>query len=128
MIYYTIKHLHVTMVVLSAMGFALRGWWIFSEHPLCRHRATRILPHVVDSVLLGSAIVLAIMISQYPFAANWVTAKVAGLIAYILLGTIALKRGRTRRGRVLAWFAAALVYAWIVSVALSKNAAGFFAL
>ncbi|MGL1834767.1 SirB2 family protein [Rhodocyclaceae bacterium SMB388] len=126
--YYTIKNLHVTMVVLSAMGFALRGWWMFSGSPLLRHRATRLLPHVVDSMLLGSAIVLAMMISQYPFAANWVTAKVGGLIAYILLGTIALKRGRTRRQRMLAWCAAASVYAWIVSVALSKNATGFFAL
>ncbi len=128
MSYYMIKHLHVTMVVLSALGFALRGWWMVSGNALLTHRMTRTVPHVVDTLLLGSAIVLATMISQYPFQAPWVTAKVLGLVAYILLGTIALKRGRTRVIRVSAWFAAAMVYTWIVSVAFSKNAAGFIPL
>ena len=125
--YFAIKHLHVTCVVLSATGFLLRGLWMITGNPLLQHRLTRVLPHVVDSVLLLSAITLAVMIQQYPFAAGWVTAKVAGLLAYILLGTVALKRGRTMRIRVAAFVAALLVYAWIVSVALTKNLAGFLA-
>lgn len=128
MIYTTIKNLHVTMVVLSALGFILRGWWMVSGSALLRHRAVRVLPHFIDTLLLGSAIVLAVMISQYPFSADWVSAKVFGLIVYITLGTVALKRGRTLRIRVLAWSAAFLTYLWIVSVAFSKNAAGFFAI
>jgi uncharacterized membrane protein SirB2 len=67
------------------------------------------------------------MIQQYPFSAGWVTAKVIGLLAYILLGTVALKRGRTRGVRLAAFAAAILAYAWIVSVALSKNIAGYLA-
>ena len=67
------------------------------------------------------------MIEQYPFAAGWVTAKVIGLVVYILLGTVALKRGKTKSVRILAFIAAIAVYAWIVSVALSKDAAGFLA-
>ena len=67
------------------------------------------------------------MIEQYPFSAGWVTAKVIGLLAYILLGTVALKRGRTRGVRIAAFAAAILVYAWIVSVALSKNPLGWLA-
>lgn len=124
--YFAIKHLHVTCVVLSATGFLLRGLWMVTGSPLLHHRLTRVLPHIIDSVLLLSAIALAVSIQQYPLSAGWVTAKVLGLLAYIFLGTIALKRGRTMSMRVTAFVAALLVYAWIVSVAITKNVAGFF--
>ena len=123
--YFAIKNLHVTCVVLSATGFLLRGLWMVTGSPLLRHKLTRVLPHIIDSLLLLSAIALAVMIQQYPFSAGWVTAKVFGLLAYILLGTVALTRGRTLGMRVAAFVAALLVYAWIVSVALTKNLAGF---
>lgn len=126
--YFAVKHLHVTCVVLSAAGFLLRGVWMLSGSPLLQHRLTRVLPHLVDSLLLLSALTLAVMIAQYPFVAGWVTAKVIGLLAYIGLGTVALKRGRTVAGRALAFAAALVVYAWIVSVALTKEVAGFLAL
>lgn len=125
--YYLVKNLHVTCVVLSATGFLLRGSWMISGNPLLQHRLTRVLPHIVDSALLLSAITLAVMIEQYPFGAGWVTAKVFGLLAYILLGTLALKRARTRQSRLAALVAAILVYAWIVSVALTKDVAGYLA-
>ncbi|MER2552000.1 MAG: SirB2 family protein [Thauera sp.] len=125
--YYLVKNLHVTCVVLSATGFLLRGSWMITGNPLLRHRLTRVLPHIIDSTLLLSAITLAVMIEQYPFSAGWVTAKVVGLLAYILLGTLALKRGRTRQVRLVALAAAILVYAWIVSVALTKDIAGYLA-
>lgn len=125
--YLAIKHLHVTCVVLSLTGFLLRGGWMLSGSALLQHRLTRILPHLVDTTLLLSAIWLAVAIRQYPFDAAWVTAKVLGLLAYIGLGTVALKRGRTRTIRLAALGAAIAVYLWIVSVAFSKNAAGFLA-
>ena len=126
--YFAVKHLHVTCVVLSATGFLLRGFWMLTGSPLLRHRLTRVLPHIVDSLLLLSALTLAAMIAQYPFVAGWVTAKIAGLLAYILLGTVALKRGRTAGVRAAAFAAAVVVYAWIVSVALTKDVAGFLTL
>jgi uncharacterized membrane protein SirB2 len=52
---------------------------------------------------------------------------VAGLIVYIVAGTIALKRGRTPRGRAAAFSMALLAYAYIVSVALAKNPLGLLA-
>ena len=112
---------------LFKQGFLLRGTWMLTGNALLQHRLTRLLPHLVDSTLLLSAITLAVMIGQYPFSAGWVTAKVIGLLAYILLGTLALKRGRTRGVRLAAFAGAILVYAWIVSVALSKNVAGYLA-
>lgn len=125
--YFAVKHLHVTCVVLSAMGFLLRGFWMMTGSPRLKSLPARVLPHIIDSTLLLSAIALAVMIRQYPFEAGWVTSKVFGLIAYILLGTVALKRGKTQGIRLGAFAAALLVYAWIVSVALTKNVAGYLA-
>lgn len=125
--YFAIKHLHVTCVVLSGLGFLLRGAWMLGGSPLLRHRLTRVLPHVIDTLLLVSAIVLVVMIEQYPFVAGWVTAKVLGLLAYILLGTVALKRGRTPMVRGAAFAAAIAVFLWIVSVALTKSPLGYLA-
>lgn len=123
--YVALKHLHVTCVVLSILGFALRGVWMLVGSALLEHRLTRVLPHVVDSLLLLSAIAMAVMIGQYPFVAGWLTAKVLGLLAYIVLGAVALRRGRTLALRAAALAAALTVYAWIVSVALLKSPAGF---
>lgn len=128
MMYYLIKNIHLLCVMLSGMGFVLRGAWMLAESPLLRTRSARVLPHVIDTVLLGSAIALAVMSGQYPFVAGWVTAKVLGLLLYIVLGALALRRARTRSARVLALAGAMLVFIWIVSVARSKDPAGFLAL
>ncbi len=121
MSYVALKHLHVTCVVLSGLGFCLRGWWMLRESPLRQHRLTRILPHVVESLLLGSALTMAWMSGQYPFANAWLTAKLFGLVAYILLGMMALKRGRTMTIRARYFGLAVLAYLYIVSVALTRS-------
>jgi len=127
-VYAAIKHLHILCAMLSGSGFLLQGIWMMRRSPLLDHRATRILPHVIDTVFLASAITLAALSAQYPFAAPWVTAKVIGLVVYVVLGYIALRGGPTMRIRVFALACALLVFSWIVSVALTKNAAGFLVL
>lgn len=122
--YMALKHLHMTCVGLSLLGFVLRGVWMMTGSDRLKARATRVLPHMIDAVLLGSAIAL---VSFYDAVPNWVWAKVAGLLIYIVLGTVALKRGKTRNARLAAFVLALLTFAWIVSVALSKSPAGFFA-
>lgn len=126
MSYLALKHLHVTCVVLSGLGFCLRGWWMLVESPLRQHRLTRVLPHIVDTLLLGSALSMAWMSAQYPFVNGWLTAKLFGLLAYILLGMMALKRGRTLSSRRGYFCLALLAYAYIVGVALSRNPTIFF--
>ena len=121
MSYLALKHLHVTCVVLSGLGFSLRGWWMLVDSPWLTKRLTRVAPHVIDSLLLGSALVMAWQSSQYPFAQGWLTAKFFGLLAYILCGTMALKRARTKRARVVFLVLALLSYAYIVGVALTRN-------
>ena len=125
--YLALKHFHITCVVLSGAGFALRGWWALGGSPLARARLTRVLPHVVDSCLLLSAIGLAWMAGQYPFVHGWLTAKIVGLLAYIGLGMLALKPGRPMALRGGAFVAALATFSWIVSVALSKNPLGWLA-
>lgn len=121
MSYLLLKHLHVTCVVLSGAGFGLRAYWMLTASPLLQHRLTRSLPHLVDTLLLGSALLMAWMSGQYPFVHGWLTAKVLGLLAYIGFGMMALKRGRTRAVRLRFVVLAVLAYAYIVSVALSRN-------
>jgi uncharacterized membrane protein SirB2 len=126
-IYLAIKWLHVGCATLSIAGFAARGALMVAGSPLLGARFVRIAPHVVDSVLLASALWLAWMIGQYPFVHGWLTAKVLALFAYIILGSVALKRGRTPRLKIAAFAGALAVAAYIVSVALTRDARGAFA-
>lgn len=126
--YHGIKHLHMLLAVLSLTGFVLRGIWMMTESGLLQRKLVRVLPHVVDTLLLVTAIALAVMLSQYPFVAGWVTAKVLGLVAYIVLGVIALRSGRTKGIRIAAFACAVVVFVWIASVAMTKNPAGFLPL
>lgn len=121
MSYLAIKHLHVTCVVLSGLGFLLRGGLMLCQSPWLGHRLARVLPHIVDTLLLGSALTLAWLSGQYPFVQGWLTAKVLGLLAYIAFGTVALKRGRTRGVRAGGFVAALLAYGYIVRVALTRS-------
>jgi uncharacterized membrane protein SirB2 len=125
MSYLVLKHLHVTAVLLSGTGFFLRGLLMLGDSPLLARRWMKVVPHVVDTVLLGSAITMAVMSAQYPFAQPWLTAKFFGLLAYILLGMVALKRGRTRLVRAAFFIAALAAFAYIVSVALMRDPMGF---
>ena len=125
--YLALKHFHITCVILSGTGFALRGWWSITGSPRLRARLTRILPHIVDSCLLASAIGLAVMAEQYPFVHGWLTAKVLGLLTYIGLGAVALRAARPKGVRVAAFVGALATLAYIVSVALSKNTLGWLA-
>lgn len=115
------KTLHVSSVAVSYALFFLRGVWMIQGSSLLGQRWVKIVPHVVDTVLLASAVTIAVWSAQYPLQASWLTAKVLALIVYIVLGTIALKRGRTRGVRIAAWLAAQAVFAYIVGVALTRN-------
>lgn len=125
--YLTLKTIHVSFVIISIVGFILRSILVYRESPILQRRWIRILPHVNDTLLLASALAMVVMSAQYPFVAGWLTAKVFGLLAYIVLGVFAL-RGRTAIIRRHAFFAALATFGWIVSVALIRHPAGIFSL
>jgi len=121
-----IRTLHVTCVFLSLGLFVLRHVLNVRNVNWRKSRALRIMPHVVDTLLLGSGITLAILVHRYPFTDAWLTVKVVALIAYIGLGMVALHRGRSPGIRRLAFLAAAIVFGFIVTVARTKSPLGIF--
>lgn len=123
--YAAIKHIHITCVIISIAGFFMRGLLMIAESPVRQQRWLKWAPHANDTILLAAAIALAAMSAQYPLIEPWLTAKVLGLIAYIILGSVALKAGRTRTIRITAWLAALIMFGYVVSVALSRTPAGF---
>ncbi len=121
MTYSLLKALHISCVITSYTLFFLRGFLTLREIKIPQQRWLRIVPHVVDTLLLVSAIALAFTIHQYPFVDNWLTAKVVGLVLYIGLGSVALKYGKSKTIRLSAWLAAQGVFAYIVLVAIGHN-------
>jgi len=121
MTYLALKNLHLATITLTLALFLLRGFWMMAKSPRLQARWVRIVPHVNDTLLLASGIGLAVMIQQYPLVHGWLTAKLFALIAYIVLGTIALKRGKTRGQRIAAWLAALLVFGYMVAVAVAHD-------
>lgn len=119
--YMELRVLHIGCAVLSFSLFVLRGAWMMGWPQLLERRWVRVLPHVIDTVLLGSAIALTLVIHQFPLVHHWLTAKVVALLAYIVLGMIALRRGRTRSIRILAFFAAVAVFLYIAGVARAHH-------
>ena len=120
MSYLALKYVHVGAVVVSFGLFFLRGLWMMGAPQKLQARWVRVVPHVIDTVLLVSAIALAAITAQYPFVQPWLTAKVLALLAYILLGTVAIRRGRTRRVRVVAWILALTVFGYMIAVARAR--------
>jgi uncharacterized membrane protein SirB2 len=119
-LYLILKSIHVTTVVMTFSFFIGRGFWMLFSPQQLQRRWVRIAPHVVDTVLLASAIGLTIVLQQYPFVDAWLTAKVLALIGYILCGSIALKYGKTKVVRLGAGCAALVLFAYMVAVARSK--------
>ncbi|MCG7755851.1 MAG: SirB2 family protein [Nitrosomonas sp.] len=121
MSYALLKMIHVSSVILSYSLFFLRGIWLIRDSANLRQRWVKILPHIIDTVLLTSAVFLAMAIQQNPLQDSWLTAKVAGLLLYIALGMVAIRFGKTRRTKIIAWVAAQCVFIYIVLVAVTKS-------
>ena len=119
--YIAVKHLHMSCAAISVSFFILRFIWMLRGSSMLLQRWVRIVPHVVDTILLASALTMVVWSGQIPFQQAWLGAKVLALLGYIVLGSIALKRGKTTQKRALAFGAALLVFAYIVAVALSRH-------
>jgi uncharacterized membrane protein SirB2 len=116
-----LKTVHISSAASSYILFFLRGIWSLNGSTIMSQRWIRIVPHVVDTLLIVSAVMLALSIHQYPFVDAWLTTKVIALLLYIGLGFVALKYGRSKTVRFSAWIMAQLVFAYIVLVAINHN-------
>jgi uncharacterized membrane protein SirB2 len=125
--YAVLKAIHVGAVTLSGAGFFARGLGMLAGARWVHGRLARVAPHLVDTTLLVSAVALAWTLRVSPLTDAWLAAKLIGLLAYVGLGLIALRFGRTRTVRATAWAGALLAFAYIVSVALTKDPRGWLA-
>ncbi|SHE78718.1 Uncharacterized membrane protein SirB2 [Modicisalibacter ilicicola DSM 19980] len=119
--YFLIKHLHVTTVGLSLALFLLRSWWSVRGSSWLQQRWVRVLPHLIDTLLLATGITLMILLEAWPTRQPWLAAKLIGLLAYIGVGTIAIKRGRTATARAIAALIAVAIFAYIVGAAVAHH-------
>ncbi len=123
-----LRQTHIFAVLVSGTLFAARGlslnvlrWkWVMNA-------PWRYGSYAIDTVLLLAAISLAVLTGQYPFVDAWLTTKILLLVVYIILGSYALKRGRTRTIRIVCWFAAMLVFWFIIGVARTRDPLGWLA-
>jgi uncharacterized membrane protein SirB2 len=124
-LYPEVKLVHIVAVAASGLLFAARGCAVLAGVEAAMAWPLRWLSYAIDTVLLTAALMLSTMLRQYPFAHDWLTAKVALLVVYIVLGSLALKRARTRRGK--AWFfaAALTVYVTIIGIAIAHHPLGW---
>jgi uncharacterized membrane protein SirB2 len=125
--YFGLRAVHMACAALTITLFLVRGVMMMLDSPRLSHPLVRWTPVAVDTVLLTSALMLTTIIHQYPFASSWLTVKVVLLVVYIVLGSIALRRGRTKVIRVTAFVAALATVAFLVSVARAHNPLGVFA-
>jgi uncharacterized membrane protein SirB2 len=125
--YLTVKAVHVGCALASITLFIVRGGWMLAKPALLQRPWVRIVPHIIDTLLLLAAFALVWQLGGLTVLTtqSWLTAKIIALLAYIALGAIALKRGRTRKARVAAFVAAIAMFGYIVSVAITKSPSGF---
>ena len=118
--YLLIKHWHMTAAYLSLAFFILRAFWSVREVPVLQARWVKVIPHIIDTTLLTLGVLLAIILNFWPLP-GWLSAKIVALVIYILLGTIAIKRGRTPRIRAGFAIAALGVFAYILGAAVKHS-------
>ncbi|RDB44293.1 regulator SirB [Halomonas sp. DQ26W] len=119
--YFLIKHLHMTTAGLSLAFFILRAWWSVREAPILQRRWVKIVPHVNDTLLLTFGILLMVMLSMWPQRHPWLAAKILALLVYIVLGSVAIKRGRTSLVRGMAALAAVITFLYMLGTAMFKD-------
>ena len=126
--YAVVKLVHQSAVALSLTGFVLRGVAGLAGAAWVRGRLARTLPHLVDTVLLASAVAMVVLIGVNPLHTPWLTAKLLALLVYVAAGAVALRPDRPRVVRGTAFGIALLAFAYIVGVALTKQVLGPLAL
>jgi uncharacterized membrane protein SirB2 len=124
--YSGIKLVHVTAVIASGLLFAIRGGAQLAGARWTMAAPLRYLSYTVDTTLLTAALMLVTVVHQYPFVHAWLTVKVLLLVVYVVLGSLVLKRGRTRTMRAWCYAASLAVFLLIVSVARTHHPLGVF--
>jgi uncharacterized membrane protein SirB2 len=116
-----IRTIHFAFAVITIISFTLRGIWMLMDSPQLLSISARIVPHIIDALLLLSGIVLVINYAGYSRGYDWLLAKMAAIALYIMTGAIALKYGKTRVIRIMALVVSYCLLALIISLALTRS-------
>lgn len=119
--YLIIKHLHITLALVSITGFIARGLLHLRHSPWVRHGILRVTPHIVDTFLLLSGLWLAWVWRMHEFLQPWLVAKLVALLIYIVLGMMAFRLARRDTSRAVAGVLAIMVFAYMLAVAHTKQ-------
>ncbi len=122
--YLQIKLVHVAAVLASAGLFALRGAATLAGARWAMAAPLRYLSYTIDTVLLTAAMMLLTMLKLNPFAVPWLAVKLALLVLYVILGSLALKRARSPRARAVCYFAALATIGFMYFVARAHHPLG----
>ena len=123
--YMLLKHFHLTFVDLALLSLVLRGIWMMLNSPVLNTKLMRIAPHAINTLLLLSGIALSVHLQLSPGSQPWLLAKIIALVVYIGLGVAAFKVPNPLARKIL-WVDALILFAYIVSVAITKSPMGFF--
>lgn len=125
--YPEIRMVHVAAVVVSGLLFVLRGGAVLAGARWGMAAPVRYLSYAIDATLLTAALMLLTLLPTALFANGWLAAKLGLLLFYIVLGSFALRRGRTLRARVLCFVAAVTTYAAMLGIARAHHPLGWLA-
>jgi len=125
--YPQVRAVHVGAVLASGALFALRGTGVLGGMHWPLAAPLRYLSYSIDTVLLTAALMLVSMLPAAVFANHWLTAKLALLVIYVVLGSFALKRGRSARVRAICFGSAIAVYAFMLGIARTHQPLGWLA-
>lgn len=124
--YAQIKTIHVAAVLLSGALFLARGLLVLAGRSRIGMSApVRYASYGIDTVLLTAALMLVSILPGATFANHWLSLKLALLVAYVVLGTLALRRAATPQGRWISFGAALAVYATMIGIARAHHPMGW---
>ena len=122
--YLQIKAVHIAAVLASGGLFALRGAGVLAGGRWAMAAPLRYLSYTIDTVLLTAALMLLTALKLNPFAVPWLSVKLVLLVVYVVLGTLALKRARSPRGRAICYAAALACFGFMYFVARAHHPLG----
>jgi uncharacterized membrane protein SirB2 len=126
MSYTLVKTVHITAAILSISGFILRGYGVYSDAQWLRYRVTKILPHLIDSILFLSGLTLLIKAHFYPTQTPWMAVKLVAVTVYIVSGFFVLKWAKRKSHITIGFLLALSLLSYIVALAHFKNPLFFF--
>lgn len=124
-LYLPIKTIHMSLAMISLLGFVIRGCWSIQGSALLQRRWVKIAPHIIDTLLLTTAVLLMIILHQHPGNQDWITAKLIALVFYVGFGTLAIKRAPTPVSKTIFFALAIATFGYIVGVAITHHPASW---